>query len=97
MKKCCVCSRPREDAEMKQIVLTASEREYVKAKTGEDATDYWYCIPCFRVLSDREQGAQLIKGSLQVSLTARGHPRAGEISQKVYEDLLEKSKKGRPS
>jgi hypothetical protein len=94
--KCGICRRDRNQEDMKHIVLTTEERAFVKRAQGVDATEYWYCKPCFSVLSDREQGAQLIKGTLQVNLAAAGNPNAQKIAQKMYDRLIDRSAKKEP-
>ena len=91
--KCGICRRDRDEADMVHLVLTDEERAYVKRQQGVDVTEYWQCRPCHSVLSNREQGAQLIKGTLQVNLTERGHRNAEKIATAVYNKLIEKSAK----
>lgn len=92
--KCCVCARERAKESMTRITLTDEERAFVLKFRGVNVTEYWYCKPCMSILSDKRQGAELIKGALQVQLQARGIRNAEKIAQKVYDKLIEKAAKG---
>lgn len=90
---CCLCRRDRPESALRHICLTAEERAFTLAQQGVETTDLWYCRPCYQVLSDREQGAALIRGTLLVNLRAAGVPNAEKVAQKVYERLLAKATK----
>jgi hypothetical protein len=91
--KCGICRRDKNTDDMKHIVLTDEERAFVKRMQGIDETEYWCCKPCYAVLSDKQQGAQLIKGTLQVNLTAAGVRDPEKYAKKVYDMLIDKSAK----
>lgn len=76
---------------MHHVVLTEAERAWSRQQQGVEETDLWYCRPCYSVLSNKEQGAQLIKGTLQVNLIAAGVPNAERIAQRMYEMLIKRS------
>lgn len=91
--KCCLCRRDRSEDTMHHLVLTAEERAFTLAQQGVETADIWYCRPCYRVLADREQGAQLIRGTLLVNLRAAGVRDPEKYAQAVYERLLTKASK----
>jgi len=92
--KCGVCSREWPKEHCRTIVLTAVERAYVMAATGGAAPDeYVYCNPCWKLLSNRQQGAQFIAGSFQASFQASGHPKAAQVGKKMLNFLIAKSGK----
>jgi hypothetical protein len=93
--KCCVCDRDWPDPKCRVIVLTAAEKKYVQSMGQEPPEQCIYCGPCWRVLSDRTQGAQLIKGAMQLQAQAQGIPNAEKLSQQFLSKLLELAKKPR--
>ena len=86
--KCHTCHRDREESEMVHDVFTEEEREHVRQETGIDTDGPWYCKPCFAVLSDRQAGAQFLKGLLQLNLASVGVGNADSIAQKFHDELL---------
>lgn len=91
---CGVCKREWPTESCKVIHLTDTERLSVKRATGQEApTEYIYCKPCWKLLSDRRQGAQYIAGTMQASLKSHGHPKAEEVGKKMLDFLLSKSGK----
>lgn len=91
MLKCCVCDRPREREHMWIIQTTPDERAAIKKMGAVAADEYPYCRPCWRVVSDREKGAQLLKGMMQMKMRVQGAPGADDIGAKLYKFLLERS------
>lgn len=87
-EKCSVCSREWPRDKCRIISLTEEERAYIEASGETPAETLAYCNPCWRVLSDKLMGAQLIKGTLQVHLRAKGVVNAEELSQTYFEQLL---------
>jgi hypothetical protein len=89
--KCVNCSRERDPSTGKIITLTEDERRVIAEALGEAPTTYFYCIPCYRILTDREMGARMISGQLEIRLRAGGNPRAQQIAETLYKFLIEKS------
>lgn len=90
-KTCCVCQRSFEDG--KTFVLTDEE----KAAIGEDAPDELsYCSACLKVMeTDREGGAQLLKGLYEMDLREKGFPAnlARTMATRFYGKLINKKEK----
>lgn len=92
--KCGICSREWNDAQCKVIPLTEAEREHIRKTLGKEPPDrYVYCAPCWRLLSNREQGAQFIAGMIRAGLRDRADPRAEKIGRRMYQYLIERSGK----
>lgn len=85
--KCVVCRREPSVGDCVTFHLQPDERALWKEQTGEDAEAWHYCKACFRVLSDPTQGAELLKGMLQVSLGAQGVPQANQLAAKFHSGL----------
>jgi uncharacterized protein YlaI len=91
--KCEICGRDRASDDGVVITLSAEEREFIaKSLKGSNPSSYFYCDPCYRVVTDREQGARLISGQLELQLRQSGHPKAREVADRFYKFLIEKSK-----
>lgn len=89
---CCVCGRDRDPAQT--IVLTPEERAAAQRLTKEPVADsYPYCKPCWAIISDKRQGAELLKGLLQAGLRRAGVPNADSLAGKYREFVLEKGTK----
>lgn len=86
--QCCVCGRDWPDAQCQTLTLSEEEKEHVRANKGKDFGPFHYCAPCWKVLSDKNLGAQFIKGTLQSRLTLKGVPRAELWGQMLYSKLL---------
>jgi hypothetical protein len=84
--KCGVCEQEREKGHV--LTLTEQERQYVKEQTGEDVTTFFYCFPCWNLMKDRMAGASLIRGTLELNLRSIGHPRAHDMAERFYSDLV---------
>ncbi len=89
---CCVCSKERPEASCVVLRLTEDEKAAVQAMGHEPTETYVYCRPCFRVLSNPEQGAQLIRGVFQHTLKAEGVPNHELLARKYYEFLISKAR-----
>lgn len=90
---CCVCNRSKEESDGQTYILTEAEKASL-VKGGHTPKDqYFYCRPCFRMISDPATAAQLIKGVVQVSLTAQGNPKAEEIANRYYQFYLRNGKR----
>lgn len=88
--KCCVCQRPREP--FKVLTLTADEKRFIMRATGKLAPDTTtYCKSCWAVVSNKLQGAQLLKGMLQLKLRASGVSNAEQIATGVQNRLVKKA------
>jgi hypothetical protein len=90
--KCINCGRERAQEEGRVVKLDDEAREMIKTLTKETAPeDFFYCAPCYRVITDREMGARLISGWFEMQLRVAGHPRAAQAAEAVYKFLIEKS------
>lgn len=97
MPFCCVCNRNRPRPDCEVVVLTEQEKEAVQKMGQTPEEEYVYCRPCFRILSNPETGAQLIKGVLQVQLRQSGVANAEQLANRYYDFLIAKAKKKKAS
>ncbi len=95
--KCCVCNFERDDAACITITLTEDEKAAIREMGQTPENAYVYCRPCFRILSNPEQGAQLIRGVFQQELQAEGMRNAEALASRYYNFLISKVRKGRPT
>ncbi len=70
------------------LVLTENEKRHLAA-TGDKSSTLSYCRPCHKTLSDRQAGAQLMKGALLHRLRAYHVSNAEQTAQQFF-DLLTK-------
>jgi len=84
--KCGMCDTEREHGHT--LVLNEQERAYVKEQTGEDVESYFYCLPCWRLLNDRQAGASLISGTMELNLRSIQQPEAKKMAQRLYQYLI---------
>ena len=97
-RNCCVCDRSLGEKEGQLLTLTEAEKEYIKTATREEApSDLIYCKPCYRILSDRNAGAQLLVGTLKNTLRAWGSHGADKAAKEYETFLLGKAAKTRVS
>ena len=76
------------------VKVSEEDRAIISSAMGEPApSEYFYCKPCYRVITDREMGARLIAGQVEIRLRMGGHPKAQQIGEAVYKFLIEKSAK----
>lgn len=92
--KCCVCGREWPDERIHTLQLTAEEKAHIKSLGKEAPESYPYCFPCWKILSDKVMGAQLIKGLIQSKLRASGVQRAELLSQVFFQRLIGLKPKG---
>ena len=87
--KCCVCNREWPDSKGHTVTLTEAEKQHIASVGVQTVPDaYHYCGPCWKVLSDKTMGAQLIKGTFQSGLTAKGVERADLLSHLLFRRLI---------
>ncbi len=91
---CGVCDRPWDDDRCHVVELTETEKAIVLKTTGQKVDRYIYCNPCWKLLTNRQQGAQFIAGSFRAALRAAGNPKAEEAGKKMLDFLLKG--RGRP-
>ncbi len=89
---CCICNRDRSQGTT--LTITEEERR-VLAKTalGVVPDSYFYCSPCWTILKDRSQGAQLFKGLIQAGMAKHGVNRADVVAERYYKFLVDRAKK----
>lgn len=90
--QCAVCSRHLEKKRCHEIRLTPEELKAAKAMDPDAVSLLYYCKPCWSVLTDKEQGASLIRGIMETGLRNMGVIQAEEIATKFHTELLTKVK-----
>ncbi len=96
MNDCCMCLRTFH-SEPVVIVLTEEERRSFQALDIKPPRELVYCRPCIETIQDKQQGAQILKGLYQMTLTAAGVPNADRISSNFFHKLIERASAERPS
>jgi hypothetical protein len=90
MTTCCFCKRSREA--FKTVKLSDEEKKFVLRHTGSIPPDeYTYCKACWKVATDRTQGASLVKGLLQVQYQRAGVRNAEAMATRVHDFLIKKA------
>ena len=89
--KCCVCSTDRDEVSCVILMLSDEEKATIRAMGQKPETSYAYCRPCFQILSNPEQGAQLIRGAFRHSLQAEGVQNAESLASRYYKFLISKT------
>lgn len=84
--KCDVCGQDRPG---KRVDLTAEEQALYLKQGAEAKEAYFYCHPCWRILSNPERGPLLMRGLFERQLRAAGVPNPGEMADKYYRKLKE--------
>jgi len=90
---CGICKRPWEDDKCHVLKLTAAEKDFARKNTGEAPDRYIYCGPCWKLLANRQQGAQFIAGSFRAAVAGAGSEKAEKAARKMLAFLIEKSGK----
>lgn len=91
--KCANCGRERPEGSGSVIKLTEDDQAMIQRVTGEPSpTEFFYCTPCYRIVTDPELGARMISGQLEMRLRMKGHPKAQQIAEGLYKLLKEQSK-----
>lgn len=91
--KCCICGSERDQDKCVGLTLTEAEAEAIRKLGKEPVKEIFYCNPCYRIATDREQGARLMQGLVQTRLRALGSPKAEEMGARMYDMLIRKSRK----
>ncbi len=95
MVECCICQRLLGEGEGVTIRLTAEEKAYVNGMTSKESpAEFVYCRPCHRVLTDREAGAQLLKGAMARELHSFGVAGAEQVAERYYNFLIRRAAAG---
>ena len=87
--QCAVCQRPKVRNSCEIIRLTREEKESIRKLGGTPPDEYFYCKPCWRIITDRQKGADLQKGIIQVGLQRIGVSNAEEVADKYRKKLLD--------
>jgi hypothetical protein len=88
-KVCCICG---QDFEIGGQTIRLTEDEKVEGLEAPEEVDY--CASCFKVMSDREAGAQLLKGLYEMKLKELGVVNAKAMSDVYYQKLIERKNEG---
>lgn len=83
--ECCVCHRKAENCEV--LILTPEEKKAIGKEAPEQL---FYCKPCYRILTNRELGAQFLRGLAETGLRRAGVMGAEARATKFHQDLLSK-------
>lgn len=87
--ECCVCHREAHAGST--LTLSPEEKKAIEKTDGKKAPDtLFYCKPCYRILSDKERGAQFLRGMMETGLRQAGVVGAETKASKFHRDLLSK-------
>lgn len=95
MITCCVCEREWPDTDAHRVRFTEEELTYLSKQGWDGSTFLDYCKPCWRILSDKAIGAQLVKGAFQQQLRAQGLAHAEQYGQALLNRLMALRPKGK--
>ena len=88
-RSCCVCERSLDEKDGVTYALTAEE----KALMSEAPDEVHYCVSCHHVMQDRQAGADLLKGMLEMRLRLLGVGNAKKLADTFRENLLKNAAK----
>lgn len=89
--ECCACGKEAKGKGAKTFQLRPEELLAIKSLGQEPLTEYAYCGPCMRVMTNRDAGASFLKGVLLTRLRASGVANADRIAQRFHEFLLKRA------
>lgn len=90
MTTCCFCKRQREA--FKVVTLSDMEKAFILRQTKVMPPDeYSYCGACWKIATDRNQGASLVKGLLQIQYQRAGVRNAEALATQVHDFLMKKA------
>ena len=95
--ECGICGRERERRTCKVIKVTEAERQQITDIGQTPLDEYIYCNPCWRAISNRLTGPQLMKGLFLVRMRHLGVPNADHLANQYYANLLAKMPKDPPA
>ncbi len=87
---CCVCGKATGTS-AHRIRLTEVEKTTIRNLGQQPPDEFVYCRPCMAIISNRESGAQLMKGVLQAKLRAAGVVDAERRAQMYYDFCIKNS------
>lgn len=87
MSNCGVCGADGERKDQHVIVLTEEERKLL----SETRTEYVYCQPCWRILSNPATAPALMSGIARYRLQQAGVDDADQLAQKFRQDLADRA------
>lgn len=88
---CNICGRSRPRGQLEIIQLTVKEKEYYRRIGQEVLSEYAFCRPCWRVMSDPAKGPALIKSLFEISLSRSGVQNAEQIAKQYHTWLVKKA------
>jgi len=93
--KCGLCGAGRPRASCHIITLSLEERQQLRAMGQQPRSEYVYCKPCWRTLSNPVTAPAVLKGLVQTGLRQFGVENAEQVAQQYYNRLVERINKPR--
>jgi len=90
--KCTICGRTRERSDAEIITLKPEELAEFERLGQKVPTEFAYCKPCRRLMSDPNAAPQFMKGLAQVRLQQLGAVNAEQVAEKFKNTLISKMK-----
>lgn len=90
--KCALCGTGRSREACHIITLTPEERTAIRESGAKPETEYVYCKPCWRRLSDPVTGPAIMKGLVQTRLRQLGVSDAERIASQYHARLVDRIK-----
>lgn len=87
MSNCMVCGTPGKREDQHIVSLTESERQLL----NEPLTEYQYCEPCWKILSNPATAPALMSGIARHRLRQAGVDNADQLADKFRRDLTERA------
>lgn len=91
-RKCIVCQRLRVVEECHILTLTDLEKQHIRERGQTPADEVTYCRPCYRLITDKHAGADVLTGMLLQRLKAAGAQNADKLAAKFKEQLVKAMK-----
>jgi hypothetical protein len=89
--ECCICHRPHDKCEV--VVLTSDEKAVLRTSGWSNVPDSLaYCPPCWKITTDKERGAQFMRGLGEATLRRYGVVDAEGRASQFHKALLAKAK-----
>jgi hypothetical protein len=91
--ECCVCHRPQDPNHCEVIEPTTEEKRVMETMgLNPVPKKLFYCKPCWGILSDKQAGAQLLRGIGEQGLLRAGVIDAERRATEFHRKLLSKVK-----
>jgi len=93
---CTLCQQSWPDTDCQVVTLTEEEVVQLKEQGHNPPSQYTYCKPCWKVLSNPVSGPAVLRGLFEHHLKRVGVVNAEELADKYHKRLVEMALAFRP-